>query len=507
MSDNSANNKRIAKNTLMLYIRMLLIMGVTLYTSRVVLNTLGVVDFGIYNIIASVIVLFSFLNSAMVASSQRFLNFALGKKDLKEVQKVFSTSLTAFLILAILVLILAETIGLWFVSTQISIPTERYDAAIAVYHISIITTCIQILRIPYNASIIAYERMSFYAYNSIIEAMLKLLIVWLLTLASFDKLVYYAYLLLAVTVVINISYIAYCRKNISTTRFILGKDIASLKKLTMFSGWNLIGSIADIGYTQGTNIILNIFYGVSLNAAMGIANQIKSAVYSFVRNLQSAANPQIVKSYAAEDYEHFRNLFFNISKYSYFLMFILAVPILLNIDYVLTLWLVNPPEYSSTFATLTIVFCCLDCLIGPLWITMQANGNIRNYQIITNLIILLNVPFSYIALYMGFAPNSILIIQILLSIVSILVRLLLSRKYTGISIRSYLSNVIFPIGLVTIISLPIPVIISLYTNDFTRFIFTGICSMFTTLFAIYWVGIKSTERNLVKQFIKTKIKR
>lgn len=485
---------------------MLLIMGVTLYTSRVILNTLGVVDFGIYNIIASVIVLFSFLNSAMVSSCQRFLNFALGKNDYKEAQKVFSTSLTAFLILAIIVLILSETIGLWFVSTQISIPAERYDAAIATFHISIITTCIQILRIPYNASIIAYERMSFYAYNSIIEAIVKLLIVWLLTLASFDKLVYYAFLLLVVAVVINISYIAYCRRNITTTRFILGKDVKALKKISIFSGWNLIESVADIGYTQGTNIILNMFYGVSLNAAMGIANQIKSAVYSFVRNLQSAANPQIVKSYAAEDYEHFRDLFFNISKYSYFLMFILAVPILLNIDYVLTLWLVNPPEYSNTFATLTIIFCCLDSLIGPLWTTMQANGNIRNYQIITNLIILLNVPFSYIALYMGFAPNSILIIQILLCIVSILVRLLMSRKYTGISIRSYLSNVIIPIGLVTIVSLPIPVIISLYTNGFTRFLFTGICSMFTTLFAIYWVGIKSTERNLVKQFIKTKIK-
>lgn len=506
MGNNSVNNKRIARNTLMLYIRMLIIMGVTLYTSRVILNTLGVKDFGIYNIIASVIVLFSFLNAAMTSTSQRFLSFALGKENTTGVQKVFSNSLSAFLILAIIVFILAETIGFWFIKTQISIPSERIDAANIVYHISIITTCIQIMRIPYNAAIIAYEKMSFYAYNSIIEAFLKLIIVWILTLINYDKLISYSFLLLIVSIIINLSYTIYCRKTISTTKFIFGKDLQQLKEMTIFSSWNLIGGIADIGYTQGTNIILNMFCGVSLNATMGIANQIKSAIYSFVRNLQSAANPQIIKSYASGDYEHFRNLFYNISKYSFFLMLILALPILFNINYILELWLISPPQFTNIFASLTIIFCCLDSLIGPLWIIMQANGNIRNYQIITNFIILLNVPLSYISLNSGYPPYSILCIQIFLIIISIFVRIYMARKHTCINFKSYLKKVIIPILKVTILSIPFPLFFSLYTENYIKLILVTSSSFISTLVFIYTLGVSPDERTLIRSYLK-KIKK
>lgn len=306
MSDiNISNNKRIAKNTMMLYIRMLLSMIVSLYTSRVVLNILGVEDYGIYNVVGGVVVLFSFLNNAMASATQRFLNFELGRGDVLEVKRIFSISMTSYICIALLVLFLSETVGLWFFNTQLNIPSSRIDAASWVYQMSIFTFCFSILRIPYNASVIAYERMSFFAYISIIEVLMKLLIVYLLVLGSIDKLILYAILIFVVTVLVNAIYQFYCKHMFEICTYSFFWDKILFKKIIGFSGWSLFGSLANMSAQQGVNFLLNIFYGVTVNAAVGIANQVSSAIYAFISNFQTAFNPQLIKSYASGEKEYF----------------------------------------------------------------------------------------------------------------------------------------------------------------------------------------------------------
>ena len=300
----SENNKRIAKNTLMLYVKMGVMMLVQLYTSRVVLQTLGVDDFGIYNVVGGVVVLFSFLNAAMSSATQRFLNFELGKGDLVQVGRVFSMSLTVHFCIAGLVLLLAETVGLWFLNSELNIPAERMVAANWVYQFSVATTLLGILLVPYNATIIAHERMGFYAWTSIVKAVLLLVIVYFLSIGEVDKLILYAGLVFAVNALMQGVYIVYCRRAFSKTalyRPFFDREL--FRRLISFSGWSLFGGVADMCNSQGINMVMNIFCGVAVNAAMGIANQVNAAVYQFVSNFQIAFNPQLVKSYAANERE------------------------------------------------------------------------------------------------------------------------------------------------------------------------------------------------------------
>lgn len=395
MSNQESNSKRIAKNTLLLYFRMILIMVVSLYTSRIILNELGVEDFGIYNLVAGVVILFSFLSNAMITATQRYLSIAIGKKDEKYIQAVFSTSLLSHFFLIFFIFLAAETIGLWLINAKLEIPADRMSATNFVYQLAILTTCVNIIRIPYNASIIANERMSFFAYVSIVETFLKLAVVWALAITPGDKLVIYSFLLLLVAIVIDIAYWYYCQRFLLANKFYLKTNKKLFVELTSFSVWNLFGGLADIGYKQGTNIILNLFWGVSINAVLGITNQIRNALVPFIGNLQLAVNPQMVKSYALGDYEYFKILVYRISKYSYFLMLIIVFPIIFNIDLILELWLKNPPEHTAIFAILTSVYCLVDSLTGPLWAAMQAGGKIKRFQIVTGICLLLNLPVSY----------------------------------------------------------------------------------------------------------------
>ena len=398
MSNQESNSKRIAKNTLLLYFRMILIMVVSLYTSRIILNELGVEDFGIYNLVAGVVILFSFLSNAMITATQRYLSIAIGKKDEKYIQAVFSTSLLSHFFLIFFIFLAAETIGLWLINAKLEIPADRMSATNFVYQLAILTTCVNIIRIPYNASIIANERMSFFAYVSIVETFLKLAVVWALAITPGDKLVIYSFLLLLVAIVIDIAYWYYCQRFLLANKFYLKTNKKLFVELTSFSVWNLFGGLADIGYKQGTNIILNLFWGVSINAVLGITNQIRNALVPFIGNLQLAVNPQMVKSYALGDYEYFKILVYRISKYSYFLMLIIVFPIIFNIDLILELWLKNPPEHTAIFAILTSVYCLVDSLTGPLWAAMQAGGKIKRFQIVTGICLLLNLPVSYLFL-------------------------------------------------------------------------------------------------------------
>ena len=403
-SVSTSSNKRIARNTMMLYIRMFVIMGVTLYMSRVVLDALGVDDYGIYNIVGGIVVLFAFINGAMTTAVQRFLNYDLGRNDTGEAQRDFAASLNIYLGISVLFIILAETVGLWFLDTYINIPPTRAGAAWWAYQLTVLTTVLNMLRTVYNAAIIAHERMSFYAYTSIIEAALRLGVAFAIFMFP-DRLISYAALLAAVSLIILAWYMVYCRAKFEICRHhTFTYEKARYRGLIGFSGWSMLGAMANTGAQQGCNVLMNIFFGVASNAALGIANQVNSAIYNFLSNFQTAFNPQIVKTYAAGEKENFTNLLINASKYSYFLMLMIIIPLYICCDEVLGLWLTEVPQHSASFCKLMFMFTMVDALQGPLWVSVQATGKIRNYQILMSILILSSVPVSYVLLNCSISP-------------------------------------------------------------------------------------------------------
>ncbi len=500
------NIQRITKNTLLLYFRMILTMGVSLYTSRIVLLTLGIDDYGIFNIVGGIVALFSFLNNAMSTATQRFLNFELGGGDDREVKRVFSMSMTAHISIALLVIILGETVGLWFLNNHLNIPAERVAAANWVYHFSILTFCIQIIRVPYNASIIAYERMSFYAYISIAEVLLKLLSVFLLVYFGWDKLKLYSVLTFIVILITLALYKLYCNKVFTTCRYNFFWEASLYKKLMSFSGWSLFGSIANVGAQQGLNIMLNIFWGVTVNAAMGIATQVSTAVYSFVSNFQTAFNPQITKSYASNDRSYFMSLIFQSSKFSYFLLFFLALPILICTEFVLKAWLQIVPEYAASFCRLIIVFLLIDAISAPLWMSVQATGKIKKYQMLMGSLIFLNLPLAYLILKLGFEPSGVLVVRVLINLITFFIRILYLRPKIGLPAKRYITDVIVPITLVTLTAMPLPILVNEYFSNWSGFIGTAITAVISTLTCVFLIGLKKYEKEFFNQLVLNKLR-
>ena len=501
MEENNTT-KRIAKNTLMLYFRQILIMIVSLYTVRVVLNTLGAEDYGIYNVVAGVVVLFSFVNNAMATSTQRFLNFNLGKDDTEKTQQTYSSSLLIHIGIALIFVILAETIGLWFVNTKLNIPQERHSAAMWCYQFSIITTVFNILRVPYNAVIIAYEKMSFFAWVSIVEAVLKLLVVYLLIISPLDKLVAYVILLTSVSIIVLFCYKIYCNKKFEITHYKRITDYSLVKEILGFSGWSLFGATANVANNQGTNIVLNMFTNVTVNAAMGIANQVNNAVYSFVSNFQTAFKPQLVKSYAAGKKEEFNGLIIRSAKFSFYLLWIIVLPLTLNLDFVLQIWLKNVPDFSIGFVKLILLYSLFESINGPLWLAVQATGKIKKYQIIVSCLIFSNLPFSIIAFSLGANPYCVLIIRIILECFITIFRLLYLNRTQKFSIGSYLKNVMIPVLVVMIVSFFITSLISSYFSGLVFFFGSCAISVIVNMLLVCFVGINKNERKMIVCFIK-----
>lgn len=497
MSDNSKNNKRIAKNTLMLYIRMLLIMVVHLYTSRVILKALGVEDFGLYNVVGGIVVLFTFINNAMVSSTQRFLNFEIGRKNYSEAQKVFSASLNIHFIIAFVILLLSETLGLWFLNKYIQIPAGREVAANWVYQFSIIVSILNIIRSPYNAAIIAHEHMSFYAYVSIVEVILKLAIVYLVYFFV-DKLIAYSFLMMLVAVIILGVYYIFCKKKYDICRYRFEYDKQRYLELASFSGWSLFGSLANVGASQGINIILNMFFGVAVNAAMGIANQVNAAVYQFVSSFQTAFNPQIIKSYAAGDRTYFISLIMNTSRYSFLLLFLLALPIYICCPEILSIWLGTVPEYAVEFCRLMLLFLLIDAVQGPLWVSAQATGKIRNYQILMSVLILLNLPITYVLLIFFKNPEIALIVRVAINFITAVARVIYLNHLYDFPIGRYMKDVILKCIMVMVISYPIPYLVhrmmgTTLTDTFANVFIALVCA----IVFITFIGLRSKERILI----------
>ncbi len=507
-SDTSANNKRIAKNTLFLYVRMFVMMITSLFTARIVLDVLGATDYGLNNIIGGVVVLFSFLNNALLSATQRFLNFSLGQKDFQRTNVVFCMSMNTYMLLSLLVLVLGETVGLWFVNIQLNIPDDRMYAAQWVYQFTLLQFIINLIRIPYNASIIAYERMNFYAYISLFEVIIKLLVVYMLYVTTFDKLIFYSFLYTIVPFIILLIYKNYCNRHFPTTLYkrIWNKQV--FRDLFSFSGWSLFGSLANLSAQQGLNILINIFYGVTVNAAAGIANQVSSQIYGFITNFQTAFNPQIVKSYAAKEMENFYKLVFQTSKFSYYLVLVLFVPIIFTLDSILTIWLKEIPEYTSIFCRLILVFLAIESITTPLWMSVQATGKIKIYQVLMALCIVLNLPIAYIVLKLGFPVYYVWIIRILVNLLTMAVRCFYMKRNLGFPLAEYAKKVLLPIIAVTVIAIPVPVLLSTYVQGiWETLIIVGGISLTVTMIDVYFIGINKDERLLLTKMVKNKFRR
>lgn len=501
-----STNKRIAKNTLLLYIRMLVTMLVSLYTARVVLNVLGVVDYGVYSVVGGIVTMCSFISSTMASTSMRFFSYELGYGNMSRLKETFAATVNIYFLLSILILLFAETIGLWFVSTQLNIPPDRMSAALYVYQFSVLGFLATILRIPYNAVVISREKMSFYAWLSILEALLKLGMVFLLVYICWDKLILYAVLMSAVLCLITVSYFLYCRLNFEECRFSWVWEKSLYRSLLGFAGWNLFGSLANVGLDQGLNILLNIFFGAPINAARSIAFQIRNAVQSFVGSFQTAASPQIVKYYAAGEKDSMKKLLFQSSKYSFFLLLLIALPILLEMEMVLSLWLIEIPPYTLIFARLIIILSLVDCLSGTIIPAVQSTGFIRFYQITVCSIILLNVPVSYFFLKMGFPPQSTVVISIFLSCTALVMRVYVLRKLLAFPMTEYFSKVVWNDLKVFFLALLLPFIVHLYLpKGMLSFCVSILFCVISTLLAICYAGLNSNERRFVYNQLENKI--
>lgn len=502
----SHDTKRIAKNTIAMYIRMAVMMVIGLYTSRVVLNVLGVADYGTYNVVGGVVSMFSLLTASMSASISRYLTFSLGKGDEGQLRRVFSVSLEVQMFLAVVIVLAVEAVGVWFLNTQMKIPADRLVAANWVMQCSLVSFVVNLLMVPYNASIISHERMNIYAYISIWDAVMKLVIVYALYVSPFDKLKSYAVLLLVVSTLTTSFYWLYCKRHFRECRFRIVRDKSLIKEMTSFAGWGMIGDGAWILNTEGVNILINMFFGVVLNAARGIATTVDNMVQGFVRNFMVALNPQIVKSYAAGDYEYMHRLIFMGSKYSYFLMLFFFIPISLETRTILTLWLKVVPDYAVAFTRLTLMSTMCLTLGNTMIPAVQATGKIRNYTLSMGLMALSNFPLTWIAFSLGASPVWAYVIYFAIFFSMVFVRLYIVKGLIHLPVMSFVHKVLLRTAMVTIAAFAIPgMLCAVQQDSFFRLIEVCAASVPCSLFTMYFVGMDGPERIKIKRVVLEKI--
>ena len=440
-----SNNKRIARNTFALYMRMAFVMGVTLYTSRIVLKELGVNDYGLYNVIGGIVVLLSFLNGAMAVTTQRFLSYEMGNDDTNRLRITFTQTLIVHVLIALTALGLAETIGLWFILNKLVIPTGQETAAFWVYQISVLSFLISIIQAPFNAAIISNERMSIYAYFSIFEVIGKLIIAWSLSQFNNNRIIWYAVLILIVNLLIGVAYTIYSCLKFRECRPIRKIETTIIKNLVGFAGWSLFGAVAWAAKGQGLNVLLNLFFGTAVNAAYGVANQVNVAINSFVQNFSTAIAPQIVKTYSVGDYQQTNRLIYSGSKISFLLLLIIAFPIYACINPILAIWLVEVPTYSASFIRLILIISLLESFTFAIGTAIQATGKIRMYQTVVGLTLLMSLPLSWLFLKIGFDANIIFYISIVISLIALILRLgILKKNIPSFSLRKYIKQVFLP---------------------------------------------------------------
>lgn len=508
----SENNKRIAKNTLLLYLRMLFTMAIGLYTSRVVLNTLGVTDYGIYNVVGGVIAMLGFLTGSMSAASSRFITYDLGKGDMNVMRKTFGNILSIHFFLAGIILLFGETIGLWFVLNKLQIPADRMTAAIWVYQFSVFTSILSVISVPYNAAIIAHERMKAFAYIGIIDAVLKLLIVYMLLVIPFDKLKVYALLFFCIQVFDRIVYGVYCTRHFMETKAKPTFDGKLFKEIFSFAAWTMNGNLAVIGYTQGINILLNMFFGPAVNAARGVAVQVQGVVQNFCNNFQMALNPQLTKSYAQNDLQHMHQLLKVSSKFSFFMLFFISLPMMFEAPLVLKWWLGIVPEHTVNFLRLILCSSILITLSNPLVVSVHATGRIKRFQAIEGTMLLCIVPIAYLLLKLfGIPPEYVFCVHIVVEACTQYARMRIVLPMIGMRVVEYVKEVVVPLLKVVVLAPILPLLVyHLTEQSVATFFLVCVVSVLSVSACVYFIGCTKREQEFANKKISAiilKIKR
>ena len=507
MDQNSLNTRRIAKNTLMLYVRMLILMLVGLYTSRVVLNALGENDFGIYDVVGGVVAMFTMISGSLNAAVSRFITYELGKGEGSRLNKVYSTAVMIQLALAAIVVVLAEPIGLWFIGNEMTIDPSRIPAAKWVLHFSLASFVINLMSVPQMASITAHEKMSAYAWIGLLDGFLRLGVAFLTARASSDRLVLYAALMMVTVLAVRGAYGLYCRKHFPECRFRMVRDMSLVKEMFSFAGWNFIGVTSGVLRDQGGKILINIFTGPAVNAARGVAMQLNGAVQGFVTNIMTAVNPQITKSYASGESNYMHYLISKSSRISFYLLFVLALPLLFNTQYVLDLWLKDVPAHSGLFVQLFLVFALSESVSNPLITAQLATGNIRNYQLVVGGLQLLNLPVSYVFLKAGAVPEVTVMVAIAISQICLFARLIMLKGMIGIAVGRFLKNVYLNILLVAVTALSLPfVLCPMLPDTFLGFLASVAVCVASAGLSVTFIGLSRGERNEIVYMILKRIR-
>jgi O-antigen/teichoic acid export membrane protein len=506
--DNVLKSRRIARNTLMLYVRMLFLMLIGFYTSRVVLEALGENDFGVYNVIGGVVAMFTVISGALNSAVSRFITFELGKGDEGRLDKVYSTAVTIQLILAAIVVILAEPAGLWFIENRMTIDPSRIPAARWVLHFSVLAFAVNLMSVPQMASITAHEKMSAYAGIGVFDGLLRLSVAFLILHSGYDRLICYAALMAGVVLLVRIAYGVYCRLHFPECRYRPVFDAPLVKEMFSFAGWNFIGVTSGVLRDHGGNILVNIFFGTAVNAARGVAVQLNGAVQGFVTNFMTAVNPQITKSYASGDNEYMLSLVRKSSRMSFYLLFVIALPILFNTDYLLGIWLKQVPDQTRLFVQLFLIFALSESLSNPLVTAQLATGNIRKYQIIVGGLQLLNLPVSYVILKAGAPAESTVAVSIVLSQVCLAARLVLLKSMIGLSPKEFIRRVYLNVLAVAAVAVAVPFVFKGFLPEG----FWGFCAgvalcVLSASFSILFVGCTVKERGEIAAVVLRRIRR
>ena len=477
-------------------------MIVTLYTSRVILGVLGVDDYGIYSLVNGIILSFAFIRNVLLSAAQRFFATAIGNNNKEELSSHFSTSLWVFCLVGVLISLLLGIVGFLFLTEKLQIPEYRMHSAEILFFLTIADFFFSFIRIPYNALIVSYEKMTFFAYVSIAEAVLKLVIVYVLMLEVGDGLIVYGILLLVVTVFINGLYISYVHVKLSDCRVQFKVKLQPAKSIMSFSGWSLYEAMSNVAKTEGVGFIMNIFYGVTINAAVGVAKQATSAVYSFISNFQTAFRPQITKDYAAGKHKDLEELIYNSAKMSGVIFMVVAVPLCLNMDYVLHLWLNTVPEYTRPFAICLIASLCVETLGGPLWMTSHAIGNIKYYQLVTGTLRLLNLPLVYLLLKNDVSPAYVYAFQIIFDVAILVYRIQFLHNHEFFSAKRFYADVILKLVLITVITvISIISVKTLFRGDFVDLVLSIIASLIIYGTGFWILLMDKNQRRFVCQYI------
>ena len=508
MQESISKSERITKNTVILYLRMLFTMLLALYTSRVVLEALGVSDYGIYNVVGGVVAIFSFMMSGMTVSTQRYLSYEIGKEDPDSLSRTFSLCLLTHILIALLALLIAETVGLWFVNNKLSIPEGREFAANIIYHLSVITLCIEIIIVPFNACVISHEKMNVFAYISMADAVLKLGIAFAVIHSGFDHLIIYGILMLLISVFNFTCYKIYCRFKFPETKFKFYFEKSKFKEIFSFSGFTMMGQLGQVVANYGTSILINMFFGVVVNAAIGIANQVDAAIKGLSTNFLTAFQPQLTISYASKDYDYLKKLLYSTSKLSFYLILIFAIPIIVNIDDILRIWLKTVPDYTNIFCIIFILESAINSLGNPLWITTFATGHIKKLQILTTALYFIDIAIVYLVFVMGMGPIEGSLVKVFICCCLLIVRMIAPRTFVpNYSIKDFIKKVIYPILLISLVSFA-PLLIHLFAaNSLSLRLVITIVSLLLSITSIYIIGLEADERKLLLSYVNRILKK